>query len=476
MEIIHISAECFPVAKVGGLADVVGALPKYLNGANAIHKVIMPFYDKPFIKENEWVVDYENKIQCGFNEHKVKILKEKKDQIGFNLYVIWIETLFNREKVYGYEDDSYRFLTFQTAVLDWMNQWEHRPDIIHCHDHQTGLIPFMLKYCYKYIDLTHIPTVFTIHNAHYQGWMNWDMLQYFPWFHKENDQKYLEWKGGLNSLASAIKCAWKVTTVSPHYMWELSQDANGLAPLIRDEFSKCIGILNGIDENIWNTKKDKYLIKNYDLRNFRKVRFEHKKWLCNRFNLDIKKPLIAFLGRFVFEKGADMLSEIILNSLHKAKQEVNYLILGKGLESIKQSLESILSQTHGSLALYVEYNEPLSHKVYAGTDFMLIPSRTEPCGLTQMYSARYGAIPLVRTVGGLYDTVPDYEDNGGFGIRFIHNNVHDVAHAIGRAIHLYQNTQKKALIQKRMMKIDFSWNKSVKQYRTLYTNLIRQVS
>ena len=112
-------------------------------------------------------------------------------------------------------------------------------------------------------------------------------------------------------------------------MWELSQDANGLAPLIRDEFSKCIGILNGIDENIWNTKKDKYLIKNYDLRNFRKVRFEHKKWLCNRFNLDIKKPLIAFLGRFVFEKGADMLSEIILNSLHKAKQEVNYLILGK---------------------------------------------------------------------------------------------------------------------------------------------------
>ena len=150
--------------------------------------------------------------------------------------------------------------------------------------------------------------------------------------------------------------------------------------------------------------------------------------------------------------------------------------MGKGLESIKQSLESILSQTHGSLALYVEYNEPLSHKVYAGTDFMLIPSRTEPCGLTQMYSARYGAIPLVRTVGGLYDTVPDYEDNGGFGIRFIHNNVHDVAHAIGRAIHLYQNTQKKALIQKRMMKIDFSWNKSVKQYRTLYTNLIRQVS
>ncbi|APD05570.1 starch synthase [Flavobacteriaceae bacterium UJ101] len=472
MEVIHVSAECFPVAKVGGLADVVGALPKYLNAKKGIHKVVMPFYQKPFIEENEWMVDYENKVQCGADEYQVKILKEKKNQLGFDLYVVWIDYLFNRENVYGYQDDPYRFLAFQIAVLDWINQWEHTPDIIHCHDHQAGLIPFMMKYTFKYQKLTHIPSVFTIHNAQYQGWMSWDMLQYFPWFHQEYDQKYLEWNHEINSLASAIKCAWKVTTVSPHYMWELSQNANGLESLIQDEYEKCSGILNGIDEEVWNPEIDQDLIKNYSNKTFKKGKEENKKWLCERFNFDMEKPLIAFIGRFAIEKGADILAETILNSLNKAKQDVNYLVLGSGAKYIEDSLESIIVQSDGKMNLYVGYNESLSRKVYAGADFMLIPSKIEPCGLNQMYSTRYGTIPIVHTVGGLYDTIVDYDDDNGFGIRFIHNDIHDIAHAISRAEYVYNNPKKKDEIQKRMMKIDFSWNKSALEYLNLYENLI----
>ncbi|MFV0530314.1 MAG: glycogen synthase [Flavobacteriales bacterium] len=472
MEVIHVSAECFPVAKVGGLADVVGALPKYLSAKKGIYKVVMPHYQKPFMEENEWSIDYENKVQCGIHEYQIKILKEKNNQSGFDLYVVWIDYLFNREKVYGYQDDPYRFLAFQIAVLDWINQWEHLPDIIHCHDHQTGLIPFMVKYTFKYRRLTDIPTVFTIHNAQYQGWMGWDMLQYFPWFHQDHDRKYLEWDNGINSLASAIKCAWKVTTVSPHYMWELSRNANGLESLIQDEFEKCNGILNGIDEEVWNPKTDQNLVKNYTLRTVVKGKLENKKWLCEQFNLNIEKPLIAFIGRFAIEKGADILAETILNSLNKANQEVNYLILGNGAKYIEDSLEHIIPQFQEKMALYVGYNESLSRKVYAGADFMLIPSEVEPCGLNQMYSARYGTIPIVHTVGGLYDTIPDYEDENGFGIRFIHNNVHDIAHAISRAEYLYYNPKKKNEIQKRMMKVDFSWDKSALEYLDLYENLI----
>lgn len=471
MEVIHISAECFPVAKVGGLADVVGALPKYLNAKKGVHKVVMPFYQKPFIEENDWVVDYESRVRCGANEYPMKVLKEKNNQLGFDLYVVWIESLFERENVYGYEDDPYRFLAFQIAVLDWINQWNHTPDIIHCHDHQAGFIPFMMKYTYKYLKLADIPSVFTIHNAQYQGWMKWDMLQYFPWFHHDNDRKYLEWNHEINALASAIKCAWKVTTVSPHYMYELSENANGLEPLIRAEYQKCSGILNGIDEEVWNPETDSNLVKNYRAQAFKMGKKENKKWLCEQFGFDINKPLIAFIGRFAIEKGADILPEAIMNSIHQAKQEVNYLILGSGARYIEEAFERIIPHSKGQMNLYIGYNEPLSRKVYAGADFMLIPSKIEPCGLNQMYAARYGTIPIVRTVGGLYDTIPDYDDENGFGIRFIHNTVHDIAHAISRAEYLYYNPKRKDEIQKRMMKVDFSWNKSADEYQQLYNNL-----
>ncbi len=180
MEILHVSAECYPVAKAGGLGDVVGALPKYLNQLGHIAKVVMPMYRTKYLYNHEWEVVHKGRTNLGSWWFEFTVIKEAKNENGFDLYLIDINGLLDREKVYGYDDDSERFTAFQIAVLDWVNAWEHRPDVIHVHDHHTGLIPFMLKHCFKYRSIKSIPTVLTIHNAQYQGWMDWADSKMIP--------------------------------------------------------------------------------------------------------------------------------------------------------------------------------------------------------------------------------------------------------------------------------------------------------
>jgi starch synthase len=227
MEIIHLSAECYPIAKVGGLGDVVGALPKYQNKIGHVAKVVMPAYETKFLKENEFEVVYDGWGKLGFQNFPVRIFREKTNKLGFDLFLVHISGLMDRPNVYGYPDDTERFIAFQIAVLDWIAQWEHRPDVIHCHDHHTGLVPFMAAYCNKYRHLRQVPTVLTIHNAQYQGQFGWNKLHYLPAFDVWKTGM-LDWKGSINPLASAIKCAWKVSTVSPSYLDEISHKANGL--------------------------------------------------------------------------------------------------------------------------------------------------------------------------------------------------------------------------------------------------------
>jgi starch synthase len=466
MEIIHLSAECYPVAKVGGLGDVVGALPKYQNKLGHFAKVVMPAYNTPFLRDNEFETVYDAWVNLGANRMPVRILREKTNKLGFDLYLVYIEGVTDRQKVYGYGDDTERFLAYQIATLDWVLQWEHQPDVIHCHDHHTGLVPFMTANCERYQRLRNIPTILTIHNAQYQGNFNWDKLSYLPAFDLWK-AGLLEWRGQINPLASAIKCAWRVTTVSPSYLDELSVKANGLESLLAAERHKSAGILNGIDNDVWNPKTDPMLVKNFNVTTVTNGKKANKAVICSVFNLDPTKPLFTFIGRLVGEKGADLLPEIFHNSLAHSAGNINILVLGSGDPAVEAGLEELKQWFPGNYNTYIGYNEQLSHQIYAGADFLLMPSRVEPCGLNQMYALRYGTIPIVRRIGGLRDTVTDIGD-GGFGICHDQTTAGDVGHAIGRAYELFKDKKRVKEILKYTMQLDHSWNRAAQEYIDLY--------
>lgn len=470
MEIIHISAECYPVAKVGGLGDVVGALPKYQQERGHIAKVVMPYYRKPFLAENEFELVHEGGMWIGNEWHHFKVIKEKTNKLGFDLYILEIPGLLEAEKVYGEFNDPARFMAFQIAVLEWLNVWQHKPDVIHCHDHHTGLIPFMMTQSFKFSSLKNIPTVFTIHNGQYQGQMGWDRMFWIPGFDSWKSG-LIDWKNTINPMAAAIKNAWHVTTVSPGYLQELMHAANGLESLFRQESAKCSGILNGIDTNIWNPATDLMITEHYNLRNFVSGKRKNKQILCDIFHLDPQKPLFAFIGRLVGDKGADLLPEAILRSINETRHGASFLVLGSGDPAIEGALEHIKSVLGSEYNSYIGYNEKLSHLMYAGSDFLMMPSRVEPCGLNQLYSLRYGTMPMVRSTGGLRDTVIDYGDPGGYGIRFDQPSIGDICYSVGRAMDLYQDPKTMNDLRRTMMKLDFSWNKSAQQYINLYNTL-----
>ena len=470
MEIIHISAECYPVAKAGGLGDVVGALPKYQCKAGHIAKVVMPMYRTKFLYENEWTVDFKGNANLGSWFFDFTIIKESTNKLGFDLFLVDINGLLDRQRIYGYDDDAERFTAFQIAVASWMSSWEHNPDVVHCHDHHTGLLPFMMQYCYDFKKLSSIPTVFTIHNAQYQGWMGWDKSRYIPRWDLWK-RGMLEWADAINPLASAIKCATRVTTVSWSYMEELRFNSNGLEKLFEYERGKCIGILNGIDNEVWNPVNDKYLTDHYSVKKVTAGKQKNKESLCEQFSLDPEKPLFVFIGRLVGEKAAEILPDAIKASIYYTQGAACFLVLGSGDPDVEWRFTEMIEPYKGNFNAVIGYDETLSHRMYAGADFLLMPSRVEPCGLNQMYAMRYGTVPVVRSTGGLQDTVVDMGDPEGFGIRFNNASIPDVEYSIGRGISVYQDTAHMEKMRKWMMEIDHSWESTVDQYTQVYESL-----
>ncbi len=471
MEIIHLSFECYPVAKAGGLGDVVGALPKYQTKAGHYAKVVMPMHRTRFLNTHEWDVDFKGRANIGNWWFDYTVIKERDSTLGFDLYLIDINGLLDREQIYGYGDDAQRYIGFQVAFINWLDHWEHKPDVIHCHDYHVGLVPFMLKYCYQYSRLGDIPTVLTIHNAQYQGWMGWDQSYMLPTWDSWKGG-LLEWKDTINPLASAVKNAWKVNTVSWSYMEELRYNSNGLEALFEYERGKCSGVLNGIDADVWDPATDKFIDANYDVTTVDKNKQKNKEALCKEFDLDPQKPLIIFIGRLVGEKAADLLPDAIASAMYSMQGYVNFLVLGSGEPHIEWQLKQMTQTFKGSYNAMIGYNEALSHKMYAGADFLLMPSRVEPCGLNQMYAMKYGTVPMVRSTGGLIDTVTDMGEWQGWGIRFMQASVGDIMHAISRAVGLYYDDKKTlSRMRKHMMEIDNSWEKSVQQYLNIYLSL-----
>lgn len=472
MEIFHISAECYPMAKVGGLADVVGALPKYQKNAGHEVRVVVPCYDTKFRNENDFERIHQGSISLGDFDFPFSILKEINDKLGYELYLIEIEELFNRSNVYGYEDDIERFLSFQIAALDWISSRNTIPDIINCHDHHTGLIPFMVKYAYKYENLRSVRTVITIHNGLYQGWFGFDKLHYLPEFDLIH-VGFLEWDHSINSLAVGVKCAHAVTTVSPSYLNEINISANGLEALFRSVRDKSKGILNGIDFEVWNPYKDQMIAENYSVETSESGKQKNKEKLCEQFDLDPAKPLFSFIGRLFEEKGGDLLPQASALALSENYENINILILGSGNSAIEEQLIQLRNDYNGNYNVFIGYNEELAHLIYAGSDYILMPSRVEPCGLNQMYALRYGTIPIVRRTGGLRDTVIDFGDNGN-GICHDQASVGDICYSINRAVKLYDDKINFYKIRKMGMGIDHSWERVCQEYIEIYTLIIEK--
>lgn len=466
MKIYHLSMECYPVAKVGGLADVVGALPKYQNKMGLDAKVVMPWYNKPFFYNHEFEIVFEGFIHQSSNMYQVQVYKEKDDTLGFELYLAKIPGLLDRENIYGYKDESQQFIAFQHGILHWMCAMQIRPDILHCHDYHTGLVPFMIENCYEFDFLKGVKTIGTIHNGEYQGIMDWKMSSLLPHFEGWN-WGLLDWNGFINPMATMIKCCNAFNAVSEGYLEELFYSFQGLESLMNQERRKAFGIINGIDTEIWDPETDEMLNFNYNKANAKEGKWENKKRICEEYKLNPDLPLFGFIGRFAGEKGADLLPEIIEKSIRETTGSINIIILGSGNQNLENRLKEAQHKFNVNFALDLGYKEYLSHQIYASADFLLMPSRVEPCGLNQMYAMRYGTVPIVRFTGGLRDTVRDIS-TGGSGINFMNASADDVIHAMKRALHIYSQKDLMEQLISSNMSFDFSWETSADNYLRLY--------
>lgn len=476
MKVLHISAECYPAAKAGGMGDVVGSLPKYLNTAASKTGVVIPKYQTSWIENHDYTTVFKGNLHIHNYYVPFTVEKAEDESLGFELFLVNMPGRFDRAGIYtdrngkGFDDNVERYLAFQQAILHWLSKSNEKPEMLHCHDHHTGLIPFMVKHCPDFEVLKGVPTVFTIHNAEYQGAFGWENLYLLPWFERDA-RSLLDWNNSINPLAVAIKCAWRITTVSHSYLEELKVRSNGLEWLIAQEAHKAVGILNGIDEYVWDPKQDFFL--KYPLNGvFEEYKLLNKQNIVNAFNLDSSLPLITFIGRLVREKGADLLPDLIAKVMN-SELKVSIMILGTGEERLMNTLWQMKRFYNERFDVSLEYNESLAHQLYAGSDFLFIPSRVEPCGLNQMYAMKYGTIPIVRSIGGLRDTVYDIEEQPGTGrgICFNHFNLEDSFQAIQRAVALFNDKKAFDDLRQRITTLDFSWKRASRQYVELYGKL-----
>ena len=471
MKVFHLSTECFPVAKVGGLADVVGALPKFQRQLEVDALVVMPWYDKKFVEENELKPIAEDYFEQGSESLKYIIYKADTALLGFPLYLIKIPGKLDRPEIYTYPDEDEQWIAFQHAFLHWL-KYHHKnpPDIIHCHDHHVGIIPFLTKYANEFNVFSSIKTVFTVHNAEYQGWLNWDKSTLLPAF---DTWKWglMDWDGQINPLATAIKCVDAYTAVSEGYLHELFEDANGLANLFKAQSHKGYGIVNGIDTSLWNPETDRAIHSNYNIKTVNKGKKANKKALCRQYNIPDDVPLISFIGRFAYQKGADLLRPVFSALYSRNPGKFSAFILGSGEPVVEEAVRRLQNNHQDNNGIHIGYDENLAHQIYASSDMLIMPSRVEPCGLNQLYALKYGTIPVVRNIGGLRDTVTDIKQENGYGFKFESSEPAEAVETIERAMEIFNEKDRWKIIRNRAMHLDFSWNKSADKYVELYKEL-----
>ncbi|MCF6269896.1 MAG: glycogen synthase GlgA [Melioribacteraceae bacterium] len=484
MNIAFVASEVVPFAKTGGLADVSGSLPIELTKLGHSVKVFMPKYysvdEKRFnLKHESWI----GKIEVSVDKkiHRVEIFKGLLPDSKTEIYFIDSPTFFHRHSLYtNDEDEDERFILFSKAVIELLQKLHWQPNIIHHNDWQTGLIPILIKANIRLEEyFKNTATVYTIHNIAYQG--------NFPneTFGKaELDLKYFETASvtkeneRMNFMHAGISFADVVTTVSEKYSEELqtpefSFGMDAILNIRKDDF---YGILNGIDETVWNPEVDSFIPYKYSLKTIADKE-KNKVELLKKFNLpfDTAIPVVGIVSRLASQKGIDM---IISSMEYLLSLDIQWVVLGSGEQQYEKELSEIAQNNPDKFSLYLGYSNELSHLIEAGSDMFLMPSQFEPCGLTQMYSLKYGTVPIVRNTGGLADTVFDWDENIyngkeiGNGFSFNDYNGYALTDAIERAVKSFKNKKLWKKIQKNGMMQDFSWRKSAEKYIEIYKKAI----
>lgn len=477
INVLHVSTECHPAAKAGGMGDVVGALPLYSKSAGILASVIIPKYDNQWFRHHSFTTIYEgvfaiNHINQPF---KVQELNTEQNALGFPFYCVDLPGLFDRNSIYldadgeGFRDEVSRNFAFQRVVLQWLES-VNPFDIIHCHDHQAGLIPFFMRYGLESPSLKNTPSFYTIHNAAYKGMWFWEHKSKLPPYEEEHGG-LLDWDGHIHSFASALRCADAFNTVSPSYLQEIRGDSGNMDWLFHAAEDRSYGILNGIDTRLWDPKTDN-LIHYKRAGRWDSFKNKNRTWIEEKFNLFSGIPMFCFIGRLAEQKGADILFPVIEKLLSR-HAKVNFIILGSGNMELENQLKELAIKFPAHVAGIIAYDEKLAHQLYAGCDFIIMPSRFEPCGLNQMFAMRYGTIPVVTETGGLKDTVLDYT-SGGTGIPFAEANIDSLENAISRALNLYADKELKKEVIKRCIDLDFSWEHAMKQYKSAYIKLLNK--
>lgn len=476
MKVVFVIAEADPFVKTGGLGEVGGSLPSFLHKQGVDVRVIIPKYSsiaKRFPGDFKHLAHFDVSVAwrqqyCGLEEIVYQ---------GIPYYFIDNEYYFSRPNIYGEFDDAERFAFFSRAALESLIHIPgFKPDIIHCNDWHTALIPLMLKAFYSREPLYYpIKTVFTIHNLKYQGIFSPEILSNILGLGREYfTEDCLEFHGAINYMKAALLYADRITTVSSTYAQEIQNSYYGenLDGVLRKRREILVGILNGIDYEIYDPQRDPYLFRSFD--NFPQAKKENKKHLQRILGLPVREDqaVLGMVSRLVDQKGLDLLAHVIEEIL---ALDIQMVILGTGENRYEQMLRNFAAKYPEKLAIRLEFSDKLAHEIYAGADLLLMPSRFEPCGISQMIAMRYGTIPIVRETGGLKDTVIPYNEStgSGNGFSFQNYNAHEFLFSVQYAVKLYQEDKRVwDNIRQNALMSDFGWDRSANAYIQIYESLL----
>lgn len=472
MNVMYIASECAPFASSGGLGEVMGTLPEEVKKASPDIKasVILPYYDiiKSVHREKmKKVCELTFNLSWRKTGADIYELRER----GVSYYFIENHRYFDRGKLYGEYDDVERFAFFSRAAIEFMLKSNNIPDILHANDWQSAPCVIYLKTLYKsFSEFSKVRTIYTIHNIEYQGICGLSAITDIFGL-DESYRNYLEYNGDINLMKGGITLSDFISTVSPNYKDELRYDffAFGLAPVINSVSHKMCGIINGIDYDYFSPKTDKDIYFPYNNDNVKEGKRENKLGFQKEFGLPLSEdiPLISIVTRLTATKGIDLILHIIEELLDA---DVQIVVLGTG-ESKYEDAFKRLSEKHNNLVSIIKFDRVLSKKIYAASDIFLMPSKSEPCGLSQMIACSYGAVPIVRSVGGLYDTIINWNEDGGNGFRFDNYNAHELLYTIKLALSFYKS-KKWDEITNNAINSKFEWSDSANKYISIYNNLL----
>ena len=473
LRILVCSGEAMPYAKTGGLADVAGSLPRALNDLGADARLALPKYQSLYQAGTPTEPLYSNLTVPLAQRHQAVGI-EYTESGGMPTYLVVSDHHFRRPSgLYGYPDDAERFIVFMRGVLEMLARSDWRPDLIHCNDWQTGLIPVYLRTRYR-DPLGEIASLYTVHNLAYQG--NWPPAVLEPAGLDQSlfNPHQLEFYGQVSFMKAGLVFADAVSTVSPTYAREITQPefGEGLDGVLRDRQSRLFGLLNAIDYDYWNPATDPSLTANYAPDTVESAKPLNKDALQAALGLERRAvPVLAIISRLTSQKGLDLVEQALPTLMAR---DFQFVVLGTGDAHYEQALRDTAARFPGRVAVTIGFDEPLAHLIYAGSDLFLMPSRYEPCGLGQMISMRYGTIPVVRRTGGLADTVQPFAADRltGNGFVFADYTPQALAGAVTQALDTYAHPELWSALVANAMTTDFSWERSAGDYLELYRTTI----